>query len=83
MPQHLSDSEFQALKNLSLLKKEVIMQKSDKEKSVVLLNRSDYIRHIEGILKDVNKFKKVSLKKETLNFAFPSYSFCNRNTNIN
>ena len=56
MPQHLSDSEFQALKNLSLLKKEVIMQKSDKEKSVVLLNRSDYIRHIEGILKDVNKF---------------------------
>ena len=63
MPQYLSDSEFQALKNLSRLKKEVIIQKSDKGNSVVLVNKSDYIRHIEGILKDVNKFEKVFLKK--------------------
>ena len=69
VPQHLSDSEFQALKNLSRLKKEVIIQKSDKGNSVVLVNKSDYIRHIEGILKDVNKFEKVSLKKGILNFA--------------
>ena len=69
MPQHLSDSEFQAVKNLSRLKKKVIIQKSDKDSSVVLVNKSDYIRHIEGILKDVNKFEKVSLKKEILNFA--------------
>ena len=53
MPQHLSDSEFQVLKNLSRLKKEVIIQKSDKGSSVVLVNKFDYIRHIEGILKDV------------------------------
>ena len=53
VPQHLSDSEFQVLKNLSRLKKEVIIQKSDKGNSVVLVNKSDYIRHIEGILKDV------------------------------
>ena len=57
MPQNLSDSEFQALKNLSCLQKEVIIQKSDKGNSVVLLNKSDYIRQIEGILKDVNKFE--------------------------
>ena len=135
VPQYLSDSEFQALKNLSRLNKEVIIQKSDKGNSVNLVNKSDYIRHIEGILKDVNKFEKVSLKKGILNFAvnheehinkqlrsiskngslteqqyknvkavgsnpgilyglckvhktvvdvsaFPSYSFCNRNTNI-
>ena len=69
VPQHLSDSEFQALKNLSRLKKEVIIQKSDKGSSVVLVNKSDYIRHIEGILKDVNKYEKVSLKKGILNFA--------------
>ena len=69
VPQHLSDNEFQALKNLSRLKKEVIIQKSDKGNSVVLVNKSDYIRHIEGILSDVNKFEKVSLKKEILNFA--------------
>ena len=68
VPQYLSDSEFQALKNLCCLKKGVI-QKSDKGNSVVLVNKSDYIRHIEGILKDVNKFEKVSLKKGILNFA--------------
>ena len=67
--QHLSDSEFQALKNLSRLTKEVIIQKSDKGNSVVLVNKSDCIRHIEGILKDVNRFEKVSLKKDILNFA--------------
>ena len=39
--QHLSDSEFQALKNLFRLKKEVIVQKSDKGNSVVLVNKSD------------------------------------------
>ena len=69
VPQHLSDSEFQALKNLSRLKKEVIVQKSDKGNSVVLLNNSDYIRNIEGIFKDVNKLQKVSLKKGILNFT--------------
>ena len=69
VPQHLSDSEFQALKNLSRLNKEVIIQKSEKGNSVILVNKSDYIRHIEGILKDVNKFEKVSLKKGILNFA--------------
>ena len=58
VPQHLSDSEFQALKNLSHLKKEVIIQKSDKGNSVVLISKSDYIRYIEGILKDVRKLKK-------------------------
>ena len=63
VPQHLSDSEFQALKNLSRLKKEVIIQKFDKGNSVVLVNKSNYIRHIEGMLKDVSKIEKVSLKK--------------------
>ena len=66
VPQHLSDNEFQALEDFSGLKKEAIVQKSDKDNSVVLLNKSDYIRHIEGILKYVNKFEKVSLKKGIL-----------------
>ena len=55
-PIHLSDKEFQALRNLSRLKKEVIIHKFEKGNSVVLVNRSDYIRHIEGILSDINKF---------------------------
>ena len=54
---------------MSRLKKEVIIQKSDKDNSVVLVNKPDYIRHIEGILKDINKCEKVSLKKGILNFA--------------
>ena len=58
VPQYLSDNEFQALKTLSRLKKEVIIQKSDQDNSVVLVNKSDYIRHIEDILSDVNKFEK-------------------------
>ena len=69
VPQHLSDSEFQALKNLSCLKKEVIIQKSGKGNSVVLVNKSDYIRYTEDILKDVSKFEKVSLKKGILTFT--------------
>ena len=51
------------------MKKEVVIQKSDKDNSVVLAKRSDYIRHIEGILSDANKFEKVSLKKLILNFV--------------
>ena len=51
------------------MKKEVIIQKFDKGNSVVLVNKSDYVRYIEVILKDVKKFEKVSLKKEILNFA--------------
>ena len=34
-----------------------------------MVNKSAYIRHIEGILKDVKKSEKVSLKKGILNFA--------------
>ena len=67
VPQHLS--EFQALKNLSRLKKEVIIQKSDIGNCVVLLNKSDYVRCIEGILNDLNTFEKASLKKGILNFT--------------
>ena len=67
--QHLSDSDFQALQNLSNLKKEIIIQKFEKGNSIALVNKSGYIRHIEGILTDVKKFEKVSLKKGILNFA--------------
>ena len=63
IPQHLSYNKIQALKSLSRLKKEVIIQKSGKGNSVVLANKSDYIRNIEGILREVSKFEKISLKK--------------------
>ena len=39
---NLSRDEYNALKNLSSLKN-IIIQKSDKENSVVVMNRDDYI----------------------------------------
>ena len=67
-PQHLSNSEFDALKNLSnncIL----VIQKADKENSVVIVQKDVYIKHIEKILHDLPKFEKVSVKKRILNFS--------------
>ena len=127
--------DFVSLARVCLVWRKKSLLKNLKGNSVVLLNKFDYIRHIEGILKNFNNFEKVSLKKGILNFAvnheehinkqlrsiskngslteqqyknvkvvgsnpgilyglckvhktvvdvsaFPSYSFCNRNTNI-
>ena len=54
---------------MSHLNKEVTFQKSDKGNFFVLVNKSDYIGYIEDIMKDVNKVKKVFLKKGIINFA--------------
>ena len=43
---NLSRDEYNALKNLSSLKN-IIIQKSDKENSVVVMNRDDYINRME------------------------------------
>ena len=59
---HLSNEKFEKLKNLSA-NFNVIIQKPDKGKSVVLLEKDVYIRHIEKILDDTTKFEKVKIKK--------------------
>ena len=65
---HLSNEEFEALKNLSA-NCNLIIQKADKGNSVVLVEKDVYIRHIEKILDDVTKFEKVKIKKGILNFS--------------
>ena len=69
MSQNLSKDEFIAFLNLSK-NKDLIIQKSDKENSVVTVDRHDYIKKMENILSDKNKFTRVNLKDNILlNFA--------------
>ena len=68
IPQHLSNEEFEALKNLSA-NCNLIIQKADKGNSVVLVEKDVYIRHIEKILDDATKFEKAKIKKGILNFS--------------
>ena len=69
VPQNLSKEEFIALRNLSK-NKDLIIQKSDKGNSVIIVQRQDYLKKMNDILSEKKKFSKVSLKDETLlNFA--------------
>ena len=51
VPQHLSKGEFDALKNLSQ-NKQIVIQKSDKGNSVVIVDRVKYIERMENLLSD-------------------------------
>ena len=56
-PENLTSSEFKALKRLSK-NKDIVIQKADKGKTVVILEKCSYISAIEGILYDNSKFSK-------------------------
>ena len=69
VPKNLSKEEFIALQNLSK-NKDLIIQKSDKGNSAVIVQREDHLKKLNDILSDQKKFSKVSLKDDTLlNFA--------------
>ena len=51
MPQNLSKEEFTALQNLSK-NKDLIIQKSDKGNSVVIVQRQDYLEKMNDVLSD-------------------------------
>ena len=57
---NISKEEHVALKGLSA-NKDLIIQKSDKGNSVVLLNRNDYIKRLNKILSGSSKFKKLNI----------------------
>ena len=67
-PQHLSNEEFEGLKNLSAIWNSII-QKGDKGNPVVLVEKDVYIRNIEKILDNATKFEKMKVKKGILNFS--------------
>ena len=45
------------------------MQKADNNNSVVTVGKDVYLRYLETILSDPNKFEKVSIQKRILNFS--------------
>ena len=58
-----------ALQNLRK-KKNIVIQKSDKGNSVVVVDKAYYLDKIEKLLNDKRKFEKINLKNDgILNFA--------------
>ena len=68
VPQHLSNEEFKALKTLSK-NCNLVIQKADKDNLVAIIEKDVYLRHMETIISDHNKFEKVSIKKGIFNFS--------------
>ena len=55
----------------------LVIQKADKGNLIVIVEKDVYLRHMETILSNYNKFEKVSIKKGILNFSI------NHEKNIN
>ena len=58
---NITSDEIKSLKNLSS-RKDIIIQKADKGNSVVLLDKSDYIKRMTEMLSDIDEFKKLNIK---------------------
>ena len=57
---NLSKVEFDALKKLSSMK-DIVIHKSDKGNSVVIVNRADYLKRLHEMVDDDQKFEKVNV----------------------
>ena len=58
---NITPDELKALKDLSS-RKEIIIQKAGKGNSVLILNKCNYIKRMNGMLLDTDKFKKLNVK---------------------
>ena len=76
VPQHFSNKEFGALKSLSK-NCNLVIQKAYKGNSVAIVEKDVYLRHMETIVSNHDKFEKVSIKEGILNFSI------NHERNIN
>ena len=68
LPRNLSDEEFKALQSLSK-NTSLVVQKSGKENSVVIVDKDICLKNMELLLSDKAKFEKVDTKKDVLNFT--------------
>ena len=59
---NLSQEEYNSLKKLSS-NKDIVIQKSDKGNSVVIVNREDYLKRMQELVDDPAKFEKLSVKQ--------------------
>ena len=67
--QNLSKEELATLTNL-VKNKDIIIQKTDKGNSVVIVDKDTYIRKMENVLKEKRMFEKVTLKNDAfINFV--------------
>ena len=64
---NLTLPEFNALKELSS-KKDIVIHKSDKGNSVVIVDREDYIKKLQDLVDDPSKFEKVNVKDKKDSF---------------
>ena len=55
----------------------IVIQKIDKANSVITVETDVYLRHMETILSDVNKFEKGNIKKGTLKFSINHEKYIN------
>ena len=62
---NITPDELKALKDLSS-RKEIIIQKADQGNSVGVLNKCDYIKRMNEMLSDIDKFKKLNVKPGNL-----------------
>lgn len=60
---NLTLPEFQALKKLSA-NKDIVIHKSDKGNSVVIVDKKDYITKLQELVADPEKFEKVDVKDD-------------------
>ncbi len=58
---NLSHPEYEALKKLSSCK-DIVIHKSDKGNSVVIVNRTDYLQRMQEMVADTTKFEKLNVK---------------------
>ena len=68
LPRNLSDEEFKALQNLSK-NTNLVIQKSDKGNSVVILDKDNHIKRMESFLSNKAKLEIFNTKKGLLNFT--------------
>ena len=67
--QNLSKEELETVASLSK-NKDIVIQKSDKGNSVVIVDKETYIKRMENLLSDERKFERVTLKNDAfLNFV--------------
>ena len=59
---NLSQPEYDALRNLSS-NKDIVIHKSDKGNSVVIVNREAYLQRMQEMVDDVSKFEKIPVKE--------------------
>ena len=78
LSRNLSDEEFKALQNLSK-NTNLVIQKSDKGNSVVILDKDVYIKHMESLLSNKANLKKLILRKLTCQLSRiwrEAHTFC-------